>query len=51
MTSKPLTTQQKQRLIAAHEKGKTARQLALQYGIRTTSVAAYVANAHRGKRT
>jgi hypothetical protein len=34
-------------LVRSHEDGDTVRELGKKYGIRPTSVAAYVANAHR----
>ena len=36
-------------LIESHECGVPARELAAEYGISVGSVAAYVANAHRGR--
>lgn len=42
-----LSKVQKQRMINEHESGKNVRELSKKYGIPTTSIAAYIANAHR----
>jgi hypothetical protein len=45
--SKLLSDDDKKTLIADHEGGVPARELAEEYNISIRSVAAYVANAHR----
>jgi transposase-like protein len=45
-----LTPEEKLTMVEAHESGVDVHQLAAEFNISPRSVAAYVANAHRGHR-